>query len=94
MKGLMKYVNKNISGAKQALSDFSYARKATKKAKENIKELAIKKAKKSYTDETGKEMTPSKLKMDMEGMILPGPTKRYLDTKKKVYKDTARKFKV
>ena len=90
----MKYVNKNIAGAKKALGDFSYARKATKKAKENAKELAVSVAKKNYKEKTGTEMTPSKLKNDLEGVFLPKKTREYLDDKKKSYKESKKKFKL
>ena len=90
----MKYVNKNIAGAKQALSDFSYARKATKKAKKGMDEVAIGRAKKNYKEKTGTEMTPSKLKMDIESGFLPKSTREYIEDRNAIRRDLKKRFKV
>lgn len=89
----MKYVNKNIAGAKQAYNDFSYARAATKRAKKGNDEVAIGRAKKDYKAKTGKDMTPSMLKADMEAVFLPKETKEYLKNKKVIRKDIKKRFK-
>jgi len=94
MKGLMKYVNENIAGAKKAMSDFSYARKATKKAKKGMDEVAIGRAKKNYKEKNGTEMTLSKQKMDLESGFLPKATREYIKDKKVIRKDLKKKFKV
>ena len=90
----MKYVNENIAGAKQALSDFSYARKATKKAKKGMDEVAIGRAKKKYKEKYGTEMTPSMLRDGLERFFIPKATREYIEDRNAIRKDLKKRFKV
>lgn len=82
----------SLKGAKETIKNYSDAKKSTNKAKENVSKLVIDKAKKNYAKATGKEMTPSKLKGELEGGILSKPTRVYLDDKKSLKKDYYKKF--
>lgn len=60
------------------IDDLIQTRKNNKQTKANIKQIAIDKAKKIYARENpGKQMTPSRLKSDYEGMFAPKSTKKY-----------------
>lgn len=88
----MGIIKNTIKGAKETVSNFRYAAKSNLKSKKNLDDLTISKAKKIYSDKTGKEMTPSRLKADMDGIFIPKDTREYLKNKKVIRKDYAKKF--
>ncbi len=59
------------------IKDVIHIRKSNKKIKDNIEDLAMRKAKDIYFKQTGNKMTPSRLKSDYEGLIVPKATRQY-----------------
>jgi len=70
-----KNAGKNVKGL---IKDKLATRKSNKKTKDNIYLLAVAKAKKQYKEKTGKDMTPSKLKSHMDGILVPKTTQEYM----------------
>ena len=90
MKKIINKVKKTLSLAVGTLDDYSYARKSDKKSRENLKEYAMKEAKKNFKNTTGMEMTPRRLNNYADTLIPMGKidkaTGQYLKDKKSIYK--------
>lgn len=94
VSGAKKAVKTAVESGKEIIENNVAIKNATREAKNNINELAIKKAKSIYTKKTGREMTPLRLSLDREGMLLPKDTQEYLNNKKKIIRDYYTKFKL
>lgn len=78
-----------LKGSRETVSNYYKVYKSNKQSKSNLDLASIQVAKKKYFNTTGKEMTPSRLKSDSAGIILPKATKQYLSDRtaaRKAYK--------
>lgn len=62
------------------------------KRKKMISNVAMQKAKKIYKEKTGKEMTTSRLNVEMLGMTPDDNTDEYLENKKLIKRDLKKKM--
>lgn len=90
-KQILNKITGVYSGAKETAGNLISAYKSTSQAKENIKQLAISKAKKLYSERTGRDMTSSVLK---DSGMLYKPAKLYKKDKKNFIEEYSKKFKL
>lgn len=83
---------KTLKGSKETLTNYNQARKNNAQSRKNIDTLAVKKAQANYKKATGREMTPSKLKAELNGGMMSRDTKKYLSDKKSITKTYRKRF--
>jgi len=81
-----------LKGAKEIITNALYTRASNKKSKSNLDLASIQIAKKKYFNATGREMTPSRLKSDSAGIVLPKATQQYLKDRTSARKDYKKRF--